>query len=474
MKHNYFVKNIIAIAALAMAAIAPAAAQDLSSYFMTGAIDRVKLNASFAPDRGYFNIPMVGNISLSSSGNMSLGDIILSDNGELKYILDTTISADQALSGLNEVNNFGVDNRISILGFGGYSKDRKSFWSFDVNLRTSANFAMPYSLFEFIKEAPDYAQISDVNIYMESYGEVAFGYSRPINDRLTVGMRVKGLVGLASASLNIDKLDVTLSSDEWKAEALGSLNLNVGGVEIESELNEGGDQIYQLDDISIESISPAGYGAAIDLGATYQFSDRLTFSAAVNDLGFISWSKGCNTSAQVSNDFSFSGADVTVDDGGATVAPSDETINFEELEFVAEDSESTMKLLQANILAAAEYKMFHNRLGVGAIYSARFWETKSVHNMTAAVTYSPLNWLSVGANYSFTNNQANALGLALNLSTGIVNLYVATDVLTSKKSAQYIPIDQSMMNVSFGLAFSMGKGERQTNARGKNNVQYSN
>lgn len=458
MKHLYI--KSIAASALALATVVNASAQDLTSYFMPDAVESKNHNAAFAPDRGYVTVPVVGAISLSTSGNLSLGDLIYPMGDELVPILDTRVSWDQAKSGLQDVNNFGLENRLSILGFGAYCKDRKSFWSFDINLRTSANIAMPYEFFEFFKTAPESSSIEDVNIYMESYAEAAFGYSKVLSDKLTVGGRVKFLAGLMNAELNIDRMDLTLTSDQWAAEASGTLNINAKGMEVAGETNEDGVETYELGDLDYSPSGISGIGAAIDFGATYELTDRIQLSASVNDIGFIRWGADSNTSASVANNFDFSGANIDVNDDGTESDPDDSGVNFDDVEFVAENSKANTKWLQANVNAGVEYSMFGRKLNVGGVYSARFWESKTVHNFTTAVVLSPLEWISFAASYAITNNSANAVGFAVNLLPGFVNLYLATDILTSKKSAQLVPIEQSMMNVSFGLAVPLGRGER--------------
>ncbi len=454
------IKAAAATLLLSVTFVAQTSAQNLTSYFMPNAVEGTIHNAAFAPNRGYVNIPVVGAMSLSANGNLSVGDLFIANNGELTSILDTQISSSMALAGLKDVNTFGFENRLSILGFGSYCKDRKSFWTFDISLRSSFNFSLPYELFEFVKTAPDQISINDVNIYMESYVETGIGYSTPINDKITVGGRVKLLVGLANAELNIDRLDLTMNADEWNASAEGTLDLNIDGISPSKTSNSDNVETFELGDIEGTPSGPAGYGAAIDLGATYDFSDRLQFSLAANDIGFIKWNKEANTTATVSNSFSFSGANVEVSNGNANSDTGDD-IQLDELEFEAQESANTTKWLQANINAGAEYALLNDRLSVGGIYSIRMWRSKTTHTFTAGSSFTPLNWLSLAASYSIASGSANALGLAANIATGFVNLYVATDILTAKKSAQLVPIDQSMMNFSFGLAIPLGaKGER--------------
>lgn len=473
---NIFIKSFVATALLSAVMASTASAQDLTSYFVTGSVERNQHNAAFAPDRGYVNIPVLGAVSMSVSGNVSLDQMLFTMDGDLVPIFDTRVSASDALAGLNSTNTFGLSNRLSILGFGSYMRDRKSFWSFDLALRSSVNGSLPYEFFEFFKMAPDYSTIKDVNLYMDSYVEAAFGYSRKLGilgDRLTVGARFKFLAGLFQANFNIDQMDISLTGDEWVAKAQGSMNFNAAGMSFEQSVGEDGQMIYDLDSMDGSFSGPAGYGAAIDLGATFDFSDRLRFSLALNDVGFISWSKSSNTSATIANEFSFSGASLDVNSG--SVDNTTDGVEIDEIEFVAEESEASTKWLQANVKAGAEYGFFNNRIGIGGIYSMYLWSSKTIHNITAAVTLRPTRWFSFASSYAFTNNRSNTLGFAANFATGFVNLYIATDLLASRKTAQYIPIEQTSMNASFGLAIPLGvRGERYSwGKRGYDNSNYN-
>ena len=57
------------------------------------------------------------------------------------------------------------------------------------------------------------------------------------------------------------------------------------------------------------------------------------------------------------------------------------------------------------------------------------------------------------------DNRGGAVGLALNLCPNWINFYLATDVLTSKHTPQWVPIKQSSMNVTLGLGIPIGKAE---------------
>lgn len=163
----------IRILLAALLATVGAAAQNPSSYFMEGSTFRSQLNPAFAPQRGYVNFPVLGGIQVGMSGNISLDKIFYPRDGKLVTLLDSSVSAAEALSGLKDKNLLGADTRINVIGFGAYTKNRKNFWSFDLNVRVNAEANIPYSLFDFIKNGQE-GRISDIGVISDSYLEAAF------------------------------------------------------------------------------------------------------------------------------------------------------------------------------------------------------------------------------------------------------------------------------------------------------------
>ena len=104
-----------------------AAAQNPTAYFMEGSTLRSQLNPAFAPQRGYVNFPVLGGIQVGMSGNISLDKIFYPRDGKLVTLLDSSVSAAEALSGLKDKNLLGADTRINVIGFGAFTKNHKNF-----------------------------------------------------------------------------------------------------------------------------------------------------------------------------------------------------------------------------------------------------------------------------------------------------------------------------------------------------------
>ncbi len=450
-------KQLIFLAALLWATTL--AAQNPSAYFMEGTTQRSQLNPAFAPLRGYINLPGLGGINAQVNGNLALDHMLYPYNGQLVTLLDNSVSAAEALDGLHAINQLGADFRINLIGFGAFTRNHLDFWSFDLNLRTQAEVNLPYSLFEFIKLGRQ-GKIRDIGIAADSYLEAGFNYSFSLlQERLYLGFRVKMLFGAARAQLYYDRFDVTLNEVGWQVDAAGKLDITAANVNIDALPNADGQIVYKPGDLNYKPKAPAGYGFAVDLGASYDILPNLQASLAVNDLGFIGWSKGHNTTGQSAKQLTFTG--IVVDQNGTTTEPN---FDLDLLEFTQTAAQSHTKMLHANIHAGLEYEVWRHKIGLGLLYTAQFRQYKTYHNLTGSVNFHPIRWFTLTGSYSVINNRSCAVGLAMNLCPNWINFYVATDMLTSKHTPQWIPISQHKMHVTFGMGIPIGRRSHRIDA----------
>ena len=440
-------KKIYTLIAAALLATG-AAAQNPTAYFMEGSTFRSQFNPAFAPLRGYVNIPAIGGVNINVGGNIAVDNILFSRDGKLVTLLDSSVSAADALSGLKQNNLLGMDFRMNVIGFGAFTKNHKNFWSFDLNVRVNEDANLPYSLFEFIKLGKE-GQIRNFGTSTDSYLEAAFSYSFPLmDDRLYIGIRGKFLAGLARALVTYDRFDISLREDRWAVLTQGTLDLTAAGAKVETDPDS---ETFEIGDLDFKPTKPAGYGFALDLGATYDILPNLQASLAVTDLGFISWSKKNSVMGVSTQETEFTGA--TVPENASEPVPD---FDLEMLKFNQVDGRSTTKMLRASVNAGLEYEVWRHKIGIGLLYTARVWKYKTMHNITGSVNFHPVRWFTVSGSYSVIDNRGGAVGLALNLCPNWINFYLATDVLTSKHTPQWVPIKQSSMNVTLGLGIEGG------------------
>lgn len=428
-----------------------AAAQNPTSYFMEGSTFRSQFNPAFAPLRGYVNIPGLGGVEIGTSGNLSLGKLLYPRNGRLVTLLDGSVTASEALAGLHKENFTGTQTRINLIGFGAFTRNRQNFWSFDLNLRATTDARLPYSLFEFLKRGSGNA-IRDIGVTADSYLEAGFSYSFPVaRNKVYIGIRGKFLMGMARARLHYDRFDVSLEEDRWQVDARGTLEITSAGIGVETGPDAGGGPAYHMGDISLKPTKPAGYGFAMDLGATYDILPELQASLAVTDLGFICWGKRYNSTGHSVRELTFTGETIPSD---GTEQPA---FDLDVLEFRPAAARSSARMLQASVNAGIEYRVWQRRIGFGLLYTARIREFETLHQLTGSVNFHAARWFSVTGSYSVVDNQACAVGFALNLHPSWINFYIATDILTARHTPQFIPIRQNAMHLSVGIGIPIGK-----------------
>jgi hypothetical protein len=232
-------------------------AQNATSYFMEGSTFRSQWNPAFAPQRGYVNIPFIGGLQADIQGNISLDNLLFTKNGSLTTLLDASIPASLALSGLDDINRIGASINMSLIEFGAYTKNQKSFWSFGINVVANAEVRAPYELFDFAKNGTS-GNFANLGVSADSYIETAFSYSFPVIDKLYLGVRGKFLVGAARASLTFDEFTANMGADRWYAHAIGTMEMS--GMVPDTKYTDDQNKVYNMDNLGSEFKVPAGYG----------------------------------------------------------------------------------------------------------------------------------------------------------------------------------------------------------------------
>ena len=261
-----------------------------SSYFMEGSSTRIQLNPALQPKRGYVNLPGIGSVNAEVATNsLGIQDVIdvFDSDGEF-YNNDKFYNR---LKGMNEVN---ISANTDVISFGFYKG--KGFWSFNVGARADVDATIPKTMFDYLRatDADNFSwsgesfDMRNEKLRLNAYIEVGAGYSRAINERLTVGGKAKLLLGAGNINLNINQLymygkDAGIDS-EFQLKTDAYLEASAKGLDLEEENG-------YITDLDYNSFGISGYGAGIDLGASYQVMKNLTVSAAILDLGFISWGK---------------------------------------------------------------------------------------------------------------------------------------------------------------------------------------
>ena len=443
---------------------------------MEGSHYRQRLNPAFIPNYGYVNIPAIGaaqaSVHSSSLGYQDIVDIMENSQNDDYFMSDDFMGR---LSNLNELN---VSANADIVSAGWYKG--KNFWSFNIGVRNDIGASIPRSMFSFLRtmnglDPEDIRSMSDINetvgkqaMDLNSYTEIGVGFARPINNRLSVGGKVKMLLGVGNLKLKVNDISVQsqltgidLSNNPTWGDLTYEQLQNIRGnasIRIDAELESSSKMLElpeseegYIDEIKTGSFGFAGYGAAIDLGASYKLLDCLTVSASLLDLGFIKWNKSRTTFARSSNNQSYNLEDANDRYDFVDLVSSGEILNFDLLQLRADEgaAKSRSTGLTSTLAIGAEYRLPLKWLTVGALYTSRFAQPKTLNELTFSGNIQPNNNLGLSLSYSVIQGAGKTFGAALKLGP----LFIGTDYMFLGKSCKNV-------NAFVGLSIAMNKQKK--------------
>ena len=470
MKRAYILLSALFLFALA----APSArSQELEiGYFLGGNPYAFRMNPAFQSERNIFSIAL-GGTGLEAWSNLGISSLFYpGDNGFLYTFMNDRVSPAEFQRKIGRNNRLDLDARVNLLTLGFWA-DRR-FYTIDLNVRGLNAVSAPSDLFAFLKEGSQGGNsfdFSGTGIRAKEFVELAFGWSKNYNNVFNAGFRVKALVGAAEAEVLAESMRLSMASDRWEIQARSVLNASSPSLVYRRE----GDD---LDVGSIEfggsKIGPAGYGAALDLGASWNVLPSLTLSAAVLDLGPMRWNREVQG---VSPETSYTWAPSDQEGG------SDDTWEAEMDEASAalsgifrfkdhSGSGGRFEMLPFRVNLGAEYRMpFYERLSVGLLYQGRGGAAFSRHTGRFSLNWNPLSFLSMSTGTTLSKMGQN-FGFALNLHPAGINLLVGCDYIPfhtvnaaplvndlpeQLRSLAVLPRDQMKLNLYISLNLALGR-----------------
>lgn len=255
---------------------------------------------------------------------------------------------------------------------------------------------------------------------MLAYLQTALGASYQVNDRFTVGGRIKYLNGLANVTTERSSMIVEVDNN-YTMRLTGDVLVNTSGV---STTNTGGS--YQLG----ENLGN-NYGWGMDLGVNYKFMDKLQISAAINDVGFISWANNTRSYSldPAKAQYQFSGFDVNqlLDNNSGYLRQQLDSLEAK-FEMTEGATGSYTTSLPSRYYLAAQYELA-SKFWVGTLFFGESFRDRFSGGMTASLNKDFGNWLSASFTYTVSNRSYNNIGAGLSFNLSPVQFYILGDNL---------------------------------------------
>ena len=479
-------KNLIVMAVLFLLPFMAGAQALKGTYFIDNSLNRNKMNPAFAPRTNYFQMPVMGNLSLGAMSNLDVPTFLYPMNGELVTFLNSQVSVDQFERRLPNHPHFDAETSMNLVNFGFYTK-QKSFWTFDLAVKAGVDMDLPADLFLFLKKGTGTSgnsyNIANVNAYATASVQAAVGYSRDIMKGLRVGAKVRLIAPVAYAALNLENVRLTTGKEKWTVETEGYVHAALQGLESEIPAGETAPEIGFDINRMLQNKVLAGFGYSIDLGAEYVLDlpgtlfDGISVSAAVTDLGLVHYSKNAVNSFSKKGKIDWVGfQDVAMEDiENFEAAIDDFTSKAEDLlNLKQEKSDGMVRSTMPNIYLGVEVPFLWDRMSAGLLYSGRFSHSYYRNELTASLNITPLKWFALGINYSFLNTARTIGGVLEFTPKAGVNFHLGFDYLPlsftsapmlmdevpeflSNMGFTGMPLPMSLrMNLHFGLSVAIG------------------
>lgn len=439
------------------------------SYFMRNIPASFKMNPAMAPTATfYINLPASSiNMNFYTSG-FAYKDIITRRADD-----SLQIDLEKLHNKLTNNNYFKLETNIELLGFG-FQTGKKNYVSFGLDFNMDANINFSKGLFDILlygtETADKKSQILDGKLLsLNAYIAPSISFTRIIDEKLTVGIRVKMPLGIANVTTEKSELSLDFNNDKITAMSnfmirtsiiAGSFNFTGIRSVTEGDNNDNNNNFNQLDNASdIMKQALKNKGLAFDFGGTYKLNKSMLVSLSIQDLGFINWASNVTNiqSKNPNNSYTFNGLGSVDYDGDISDQLNDigdSLINSLDLKTVK--GESYSKMLPTKIYAGFTWNFaktqYLNALYKTAIGSNYFDQYLSIYYSLQLERY--LN-ISLGNTFAFENKWDNISAinpsLAFNFNLYCVNLYFGGSLRSSCNLSAI-----TGLNVFVGMNLALG------------------
>jgi len=413
--------------------------KNFTMYHLSGTSQANYLNPGFKQkNRLYISLPIgMQSISAVHTG-FRLSDLIQTRPQDDSLNLTPRL----AIAKMSPTNYVNLEMSNELFGFG--FKLKKSYFSFNVTNRFQTRITYPKDLFKFVIEGNGgdllgkRASFDGLGVDLMSYIEYGIGYNRDVNDKLTVGARVKALSGIANIQTKKSQLGITTNATSFDLTIDGAMQANTSNLDTAAMNNP--------NQIMSSLFNFKNSGLAVDLGATYQLLPKLQLNASLLDLGYIKWNS--NVTNYVTNDVNFTFKGIDLND---SLSSKHLTDTLTQVFSQKQTHSSYSTALHTKFYLGGKYDLTKSLYASALMYNEIVAKRYSA-GLSLGINAKLKNWLNVSLNYSTYARSYNNFGFGINLKGGPLQFYVMTDNMM----AIINPEKAKHVQVSFGLNIVVG------------------
>ena len=390
------------------------AQHELGLHFMDTVFQSNFTNPAFGADKGR-TTAMLPSAYFNFSSPYSAAQLAVEQDGK------KVINAQSAHKVMNPVSHFTSNIDIQTVGLAfGFNRLNVNFYhkmKSDIHLNISKDFmgAAAYGNSAYLGKTMDIGS----GVTGQLYSEMGLGAAYKVNDKLSVGFRIKRLAGFAAISTHKQK--ATLFTDSINYNLTVNTDFDIRTYDLNRFEN-----IANGNFVFSEIYSSDNNGFSFDLGATYTLG-KWRFDASVIDLaGAINWRNGAKTYSS-SGTYTYSGEKTTGflsfdqmhNDGMQDTVK--KILNVVE----GTTGESKIKLPMKSYVGA-QYDL-NSKIRLGGLFYVESWDGITKMDVMLNSTFRFGKAMHVGVNYAVRNGTFDNLGGHLTLNLGALQIYGLTD-----------------------------------------------
>ncbi|MCX6326085.1 MAG: DUF5723 family protein [Bacteroidia bacterium] len=432
------------------------------------------INPALRPTNSlYIGLPAMSGINLNINNNfINFSDVFMKGQTSDSIIsfLHPDYNINDFLAKIKDKNSLEPELSVQLLGLG-LSAGKNLYVFLDYNIRAESNLVLPGDIFklafngneQFVGNKID---LSSLRSDLKLYHEFGLGFSKNFTNRLRIGVKGKLLMGVASVSIDNKSLGISVNNDythtldaDMVVNISAPLTIIMDSQNIDSVFFD--DKRFETTSGIIDFVSgKKNMGLGLDIGATYNITDKLMVSAAITDIGYIKWKKDV-TNLQAVSRFEFNGFDMTnVLNGTMTIdSVANQLLDSLKNSFKVSDSNDPfVTYLPFGVTLGGSYKLTKS-LSLGLLSYSRVIGKQIRESLTLSANVNFGNVFSTSLSYTAANQRFDNLGAGLAFRAGVFQFYMIADripvvwnkIKVDSKSTIPLPTSWNTINLRLGM-----------------------
>lgn len=398
-------------------------------YWLQGIPQASYSNPALMPQpRFYFGMPAISSV-YGGAGNSGFAfrDLLRKDALDNFYW-----DVDYMLGRLKNQNILDMNVQADILSFGFRAK--QAYLSFNISEKLTTRLAYPKDLITLMANGNDYfreagrpGNFSGLGVDFAHYREFGLSYARQFGDRISAGIRLKALQGMAVIGFEQSNIQMVTDPINYNllvnADLLVNISSPVSLIPIDS-LNS--NFTFEFDAADYLS-NTKNLGGAIDIGLAFKVTDKLTIAFSAIDLGMINWTGGTENFS-LKGEFEFEGlnlASLINDNGSGSQNLLDSIRRIFDIEETTRNFSTT---LPAKFYLSAAFDL-SPRHKIALLSKTEFYKAQLHPSFTVSYNVRPIHAFSLALSYSVIHFNYHNFGAGFNLNLGPLQLYAVSNNL---------------------------------------------